>query len=448
MSILPSDTPRLPKWPFLVGDAALLGIAVLIALRSPQPFPATVILTIAGCVALAALLGTIPFLSDYAARQDEALDERQRNLEALTRTLGDAAEQISIAANGLHELNDLAQKQLHQAQQLPKQLSAQLHDHDRQLNEAAMKENATLREQVETLRAAGLADLKSATATLQETAAALTKREAAAAKQFDAVQSAMAKLPAALDRARDETVQALDKARITAMEQVVAAGNTLKTASAAPPAVIAPITPAPAPEPQPVPTPEPEPEPAPTPPPAAEPEPAKAKADEDVDDTPPPAAPVTVDEPADAVVPDEATDESPEPKPARKPRAPKKPKPAEESALDLDLPPADETTAESDQEAEADEPTSALTTDGATRVLVTAYIGIGNRLFIRGEGPGLQPDKGVPLQFVSIGKWRWETNEASAPVRFRLFKNDSVECATLGEVAVEPGHQTEVTARF
>ncbi|MBW7896566.1 MAG: hypothetical protein H3C27_15770, partial [Opitutaceae bacterium] len=141
-------------------------------------------------------------------------------------------------------------------------------------------------------------------------------------------------------------------------------------------------------------------------------------------------------------------DESPEPKPARKPRTPKKPRPADDDALGLDLPATNGASAESDQEMEVDEPTSALTTDGATRVLVTAYIGIGNRLFIRGEGPGLQPDKGVPLQFVSIGKWRWETNEASAPVRFRLFKNDSVECATLGEVAVEPGHQTEVTARF
>jgi hypothetical protein len=448
MSILPSDTPRLPKWPFLVGDAALLGVAVLIALRSPQPFTAAAVLTIAGCVALAALLGSIPFLSDYAARQDEALDERQRNLEALTRTLADAAEQISIAANGLHELNDLAQKQLHQAQQLPKQLSAQLHDHDRQLNEAAMKENATLREQLETLRAAGIADLKSATATLQETTTALTKREAAAAKQFDAVQSAMAKLPAALDRARDETVQALDKARIAAVEQVATAGHALKAALAAPPAAITPVTPAPAPEPQAAPTPEPEPEPAPTPPPAEEPEPAKAKADEDVADTPSPATPVTVDEPADAVTPAEATDESPEPKPARKPRAPKKSQPADDEAMALDLPPANESSPDRDQEPEADEPTSALTTDGATRVLVTAYIGIGNRLFIRGEGPGLQPDKGVPLQFVSIGKWRWETNEASAPVRFRLFKNDSVECATLGEVAVEPGHQTEITARF
>jgi hypothetical protein len=89
-----------------------------------------------------------------------------------------------------------------------------------------------------------------------------------------------------------------------------------------------------------------------------------------------------------------------------------------------------------------------LSSDGATRLLVTAYIGIGNRLFIRGEGPGLSWQKGVPLQFVSIGKWRWETNDASSPVRFKLYKNDDLECAALGTQSLEPGHQQEVTAAF
>ena len=84
----------------------------------------------------------------------------------------------------------------------------------------------------------------------------------------------------------------------------------------------------------------------------------------------------------------------------------------------------------------------------STRLLVTAYIGIGNRLFIRGEGPGLSWDKGVPLQFVSIGKWRWETNDASAPVQFKLFKNDDLECSALGAQSLDPGHQQEITAAF
>ena len=89
-----------------------------------------------------------------------------------------------------------------------------------------------------------------------------------------------------------------------------------------------------------------------------------------------------------------------------------------------------------------------MTSDGATRLLVTAYIGIGNRLFIRGEGPGLSWGKGVPLQFVSIGKWRWETNDATAPVKFKILKNDEIECSSLGSQSLDPGHQHEVTAAF
>jgi hypothetical protein len=90
----------------------------------------------------------------------------------------------------------------------------------------------------------------------------------------------------------------------------------------------------------------------------------------------------------------------------------------------------------------------AVSADGATRLVVTAYIGIGNRLFIRGEGPGLGWDKGVPLSFVSIGKWRWETNDATKAVTFRLYKNDETECTALGERSVAPGAQLELNASF
>ena len=101
---------------------------------------------------------------------------------------------------------------------------------------------------------------------------------------------------------------------------------------------------------------------------------------------------------------------------------------------------------------ETDEPAKAVeqsrSSDGATRLLVTAYVGIGNRLFIRGEGPGLTWEKGVPLQFVSIGKWRWESSEPAVPVKYKLYKNDAVECTALGEQQVDPGQQQEVSAAF
>jgi hypothetical protein len=88
----------------------------------------------------------------------------------------------------------------------------------------------------------------------------------------------------------------------------------------------------------------------------------------------------------------------------------------------------------------------AVSADGATRLLVTAYIGIGNRLFIRGDGPGLSWDRGVPMQFVSIGKWRWESAEAIAPVKFKLYRNDETEFNGLTPPPLEPGKQMEMTA--
>ena len=124
--MLPDQTPKLPKWPFLVADAALLAAAWLIAVDAAQPLPVEAVAGIVVCVVCAAIAGAIPFLTDYARRQDEALDTRQRSLEALARHATAAAEQISIAAIGLRETADSAQKSLGQAGQLPLSLQDRL----------------------------------------------------------------------------------------------------------------------------------------------------------------------------------------------------------------------------------------------------------------------------------------------------------------------------------
>ncbi len=85
--------------------------------------------------------------------------------------------------------------------------------------------------------------------------------------------------------------------------------------------------------------------------------------------------------------------------------------------------------------------------DGATRLLVTAYIGIGNKLFIRGDGPGLSWDKDVPMQFVSIGKWGWASHDVTGPIACKLYKNDE-SAALSGEIFLEPGKHVELTALF
>ena len=43
-------------------------------------------------------------------------------------------------------------------------------------------------------------------------------------------------------------------------------------------------------------------------------------------------------------------------------------------------------------------------------------IGIGNKPFLRGEGPGLSWEEGVPMNFVEIGKWSWSPSDKEAPL--------------------------------
>jgi hypothetical protein len=139
------------------------------------------------------------------------------------------------------------------------------------------------------------------------------------------------------------------------------------------------------------------------------------------------------------------------PKPVDPPAAP----PTSASGVGHDLfagapaEPASEFSSEFSQTAPDEAmPSRAVSADGATRLLVTAYIGIGNRLYIRGVGPGLSWDRGVPLEFVSIGKWRWESAEASGPIEFKLYKNDEVQWTGPSSQIIDPGQQHEITAKF
>ena len=88
-----------------------------------------------------------------------------------------------------------------------------------------------------------------------------------------------------------------------------------------------------------------------------------------------------------------------------------------------------------------------LRCSGRTRLTVVSYIGIGNKLHLRGEGAGLSWTKGVSLQFVSIGRWRWETDDASGPVICRIYKNDKLE-APNGPLTLAPGTEQEVSVTF
>ena len=436
---LPSDTPRLPKWIFLVGDAALLATAWFIYDSSAHPLSGTALVLVVASVVVASVLGAIPFVTDYARKQDEALDDRQRALQALSVTVAAAAEQVSIAATGLNGIAEAAQENYSKTERLAHGIQEKIEELDARLAAAAKKEG----------EAAGrLEAVAKAVEELDARLQSAKKDDLEGAARLEVAAKKLGKAAAEFESAAEKAAEAV-KAAASAPVHVAEVPPVIASKIVEiKPAVASSFHPFEPPAEEKPKAPEPE---APT---AAEPPPAPAK------EEPAPEAPVVHETPAPAA---EAPAAEPTPEPAAPPsppaaprkRSPRKPAatpaapaaPAEEAAvasppdLVLESPPVEEPPAP-----EIAEP--AVSADGATRLIVTAYIGIGNRLFIRGEGPGLSWDKGIPLSFVSIGKWRWETNDAVNPVTFRLYKNDETECSALGQRTVAPGAQQELSASF
>jgi hypothetical protein len=484
----PDPNPKLPAWPFLLADVALIVAAAYIALNS-DPLTINAVIAIVACVGIGAILGLVPLVARYERQKNEMLESRQRDLEGLAGTITSAAEQISIAAGGLHEIAELAQRNVRHAEQLPHKLQEKMAEFQAQLATAADVEKEELERELLALRTTESERLETVSQRIAKSTAEWTKLEAATQQHLVAAQDALAKVSAravaAIEAARPAGLADLAARVIGATKDLEAKIAQLEAATRVSAAgAFAPIAGM-----------------------DAAPSPAGSEAEADVAESkidpvaPPPKRPRKVrrDEPTPAegataepfAVPPIMPVEEPLPVPAEKiteiaPVAPGTSEPFSGNialpADDLTMPPmrvlpaaAAPLVADGPKEVrkrgpkkpvetEAEDPalpldetasTSAasvaervLTSDGATRLIVTAYIGIGNRLFIRGAGPGLSWEKGVPLQFVSIGKWRWETNDAVASVHFKLYKNDDAECTALGLQSLDPGHQQELTAAF
>ena len=84
---------------------------------------------------------------------------------------------------------------------------------------------------------------------------------------------------------------------------------------------------------------------------------------------------------------------------------------------------------------------------GVTSVVANVMIGIGNKPFLRGEGPGLSWDEGVPMNFVEIGKWAWSPTRKNATLTVQVYRNDE-DPDQGGKYEVKPGEKFEITPDF
>jgi hypothetical protein len=92
--------------------------------------------------------------------------------------------------------------------------------------------------------------------------------------------------------------------------------------------------------------------------------------------------------------------------------------------------------ASEDEAAPAADEAAPSAAGSGTALIVNLMIGIGNKPFVRGTGPGLSRDKGVPMSFLGIGRWQWISPDPEAPATVEVWKNDQ---SPMGEALHLPG---------
>ncbi len=82
-----------------------------------------------------------------------------------------------------------------------------------------------------------------------------------------------------------------------------------------------------------------------------------------------------------------------------------------------------------------------------TIISVKVDVGFGNQVYLRGEGPGLSWEKGVPADCAASDLWTLALKDAAKPVRFKVLVNDAT-WSTGEDYEVAPGQRVTFTPAF
>ena len=59
-----------------------------------------------------------------------------------------------------------------------------------------------------------------------------------------------------------------------------------------------------------------------------------------------------------------------------------------------------------------------------TKICIKYDVGFSNDLYVRGEGAGLNWDKGIPCKNIGPDEWVWETSKKFITCKFKVLIND------------------------
>lgn len=95
-------------------------------------------------------------------------------------------------------------------------------------------------------------------------------------------------------------------------------------------------------------------------------------------------------------------------------------------------------------------PTKVKAVKGApvqTTIVARIDVGYGNALYLRGDGPGLSWEQGVPMECIAGDQWQYTLGESARPISFKVLLNDQIWSAGPDSV-VASGSTATITPDF
>lgn len=438
------------KWPFILGDALLVGTALAIAILGDWQLSNWQVASCVLSVALGAALYVLPYIVEYQVRVREEAEDRSAELRIVRRQLANAESEVAAIDQRLEALVLQFQKFVETVDALgsPPDLSGSFKALEAKLGpliEAGTAQGAELdRLRGELSALTGALHAKPDEARIEELAAELKKlKEAVSALPVEsagskAVPEGSPVHNAPEDEPRDAAVGPDHKASVARPVRAPRKRRTVEprmlqraieqkqdSASAAVSRIIDGR--------------------------------AKAAAEEAVDnveaDSPQETEGAAVDEHSQTEV-DPVNQVADSIVSANEPVDPGKedlPQKIEEAAVDVEPAPEPAPTVTADLFADLELPDPVKirrTKKRDTAVIASVFIGIGNKPYLRGSGGGLNWETGVAMEFEEIGKWRWiAPDDLEAPIQLQVYRNDE-DPDKKGKHTLEPGQQLEISPEF
>jgi molecular chaperone GrpE (heat shock protein) len=149
---------KVPKWPFLVANSALLAIAGVVIYRAAHPISLWEMMAAIACVALGAWLGCLPFLLEYRATVKLIDANALTTVAAQLQNLKAYSAQIATATDQWARVQEVtkgsAEKTVAAANEISERMATEVRDFNefqKKMNDA---EKGALRLEVEKLRRA------------------------------------------------------------------------------------------------------------------------------------------------------------------------------------------------------------------------------------------------------------------------------------------------------